>query len=160
MTQTAESPSATLRSRMRGDVVDASDLAYDEARKVWNADIDRRPLVIARCLDEADVQAAVMFATEQGLEIAVRCGAHAMSGTSVVDDGIVIDLGAMNQVRVDPDARRAVVAGGALLGDTILLGGKTRDHSRILAELAHRLFLVDVGVHVWQPCERVCIERA
>jgi hypothetical protein len=117
MTQTAESPSATLRSRMRGDVVDASDLAYDEARKVWNADIDRRPLVIARCLDEADVQAAVRFATEQGLEIAVRCGAHAMSGTSVVDDGIVIDLGAMNQVRVDPEARRAVVAGGALLGD-------------------------------------------
>src|SRR4029079_13183054 len=117
MTQTAESPSATLRSRMRGDVVDATDLAYDEARKVWNAGIDRRPLVIARCLDEADVQAAVMFATEQGLEIAVRCGAHAMSGTSVVDDGIVLDLGSMNQVRVDPDARRAVVAGGALLSD-------------------------------------------
>jgi FAD/FMN-containing dehydrogenase len=117
MTQTAESPSATLRSRMRGDVVDATDLAYDEARKVWNADIDRRPLMIARCLDEADVQAAVRFATEQGLEIAVRCGAHAMSGTSVVDDGIVIDLGAMNQVRVDPDARRAVVGGGALLAD-------------------------------------------
>jgi FAD/FMN-containing dehydrogenase len=102
---------------MRGDVVDATDLAYDEARKVWNADIDRRPLLIARCLDEADVQAAVRFATEQGLEIAVRCGAHSMSGTSVVDDGIVIDLGAINQVRVDADARRAFVGGGALLGD-------------------------------------------
>jgi FAD/FMN-containing dehydrogenase len=117
MTQTAESPSTTLRSRMRGDVVDATDLAYDEARKVWNAGIDRRPLMIARCLDEADVQAVVRFATEKGLEIAVRCGAHAMSGSSVVDDGIVLDLGGMNQVRVDPDARRAVVAGGALLGD-------------------------------------------
>src|SRR4051794_29389493 len=117
MTQTAESPSTTLRSRMRGDVVDETDLAYDEARKVWNAGIDGRPLVIARCLDETDVQAAVRFATEERLEIAVRGGAHAMSGTSVVDGGIVIDLGSMNQVRVDPDARHAVVAGGALLGD-------------------------------------------
>jgi FAD/FMN-containing dehydrogenase len=117
MTQTAASPSATLRSLMRGEVVDATDLAYDEARKVWNAEIDGRPLLVARCLDEADVQAAVRFATEQGLEVAVRGGAHAMSGTSVVDDGIVIDLGAMNQVRVDPEARRAVVGGGALLGD-------------------------------------------
>src|SRR4051794_16125634 len=117
MTQTAESPSATLRSLMRGDVVDATELAYDEARKVWNPGIDGRPLMVARCLDEADVQAAVRFATEQGLEVAVRGGAHAMSGTSVVDDGIVLDLGGMNQVRVDPDARRAVVAGGALLGD-------------------------------------------
>jgi FAD/FMN-containing dehydrogenase len=117
MTQTAESPSTILRSRMRGDVIDATDLAYDESRKVWNADIDRRPLLVARCLDEADVQAAVRFATEQGLEIAVRGGAHAMSGASVVDGGIVIDLGGMNQVRVDAEARRAVVAGGALLGD-------------------------------------------
>jgi hypothetical protein len=117
MTQTAESPSATLRSRMRGDVIDATDAAYDESRRVWNANIDRRPLAVARCLDEADVQAAVRFATEQGLAVAVRGGAHSMSGASVVDDGIVIDLGAMNQVRVDPEARRAVVAGGALLGD-------------------------------------------
>ena len=93
------------------------DAAYDESRKVWNGNIDRRPLAVARCLDEADVQAAVRFATEQGLEVAVRCGAHSMAGASVVDDGLVIDLGAMNQVRVDPDARRVVVAGGALLGD-------------------------------------------
>ena len=117
MTHTAESPSTTLRARMRGDVVDAAHAAYDESRKVWNGNIDRRPLAVARCLDEADVQAAVRFATEQGLEIAVRCGAHSMAGASVVDDGLVIDLGAMNQVRVDPDARRVIVAGGALLGD-------------------------------------------
>ena len=117
MTHTAESPSATLRSRMRGDVVDAADPAYDESRKVWNGNIDRRPLAVARCLDEADVQAAVRFATELGLEVAVRGGAHSMAGASVVDDGLVIDLGAMNQVRVDPEARRAVVAGGALIGD-------------------------------------------
>jgi len=117
MTQTAESPITLLRSRIRGDVVDATDGGYDESRRVWNGNIDRRPLVVARCLDEADVQTAVRFATEQGLEVAVRGGAHSMSGASVVDDGIVIDLSSMNQVRVDAETRRAVVAGGALLSD-------------------------------------------
>jgi len=117
MTQTADTPIAALRGLLHGDVVGAVDADYDESRKVWNAAIDRRPQVVARCVDEADVQAAVRFATEHGLEIAVRGGAHSFSGASVVDDGIVIDLSRMNQVRVDPDARRAVVAGGALLSD-------------------------------------------
>ena len=117
MTQTADNPITSLRESFRGAVVEPDDAAYDDARRVWNADIDRRPRAVAQCLDEADVQAAVRFATERGLEIAVRCGAHSMSGASAVDDGIVIDLSRMNQVRVDPEARRAVVAGGALLGD-------------------------------------------
>lgn len=117
MTQTAENPVTELRSRIRGQVVGATDGQYDESRRVWNGNIDLRPLVVARCLDEADVQAAVRFSTEQGLEVAVRGGAHSMSGASVVDDGIVIDLSRMNQVRVDPESRRVVVAGGALLGD-------------------------------------------
>jgi hypothetical protein len=117
VSQTTESPIAGLRSRISGAVVTADDSAYDESRRVWNANVDRRPLVVAQCRDEADVQAAVRFAREQGLEVAVRGGAHSMSGKAVVDDGIVIDLGRMNQVRVDPDARRAWVAGGALLGD-------------------------------------------
>jgi len=117
MSQATESPILSFRSRMRGDVVGATDGEYDESRRVWNGNIDRRPFVVARCLDEADVQAAVRFATEQGLEVAVRGGAHSMSGASVVDDGIVIDLSHMNQVRVDPETRRAVVAGGALLSD-------------------------------------------
>jgi FAD/FMN-containing dehydrogenase len=117
MTQTAESPVVRLRSSLRGEVVSATDPGYDEARTVWNAAVDRRPLAVARCLDEADVQAAVRFAVASGLEIAVRSGAHSMSGASVVDDGIVIDLSGMNQVRIDPEARRAFVAGGALIGD-------------------------------------------
>jgi hypothetical protein len=117
MTQTAESPVVRLRSSLRGEVVGATDDGYDEARRVWNAAVDRRPLAVAQCLDEADVQTAVRFATEHDLEIAVRGGAHSMSGAGVVDDGITIDLSRMNQVRVDPDARRAFVAGGALLGD-------------------------------------------
>ena len=117
MTQTAEGASATLRTRMQGAVIDAADPAYDESRKVWNGSIDRRPLAVARCADEADVQAAVRFAVEMGIDLAVRGGAHSMSGASVVDDGLVIDLSGMNQVRVDPEARTAVVGGGALLSD-------------------------------------------
>jgi FAD binding domain/Berberine and berberine like len=117
MSLTAESPIIVLRTLLRGDVIGADDASYDDLRKVWNGSVDRRPLLIARCLDTADVQEAVRFATERGLEIAVRCGAHSMSGACVVDDGIVIDLSRMNQVRVDPAARRAVVSGGALLGD-------------------------------------------
>ncbi len=76
MSQATESPILSLRSRMRGDVVGATDGEYDESRRVWNGNIDRRPFVVARCLDEADVQAAVRFATEQGLEVAVRGPQH------------------------------------------------------------------------------------
>jgi hypothetical protein len=117
MTQTASAPVDDLRSRMRGEVVGTDDATYDESRRVWNAAIDRRPLAVARCDDESDVQAAVRFAAANGLEVAVRGGAHSMAGTSVVDDGLVIDLGPMCEVTVDPVARRARVGGGALLGD-------------------------------------------
>ena len=117
MSQATESPISSLRSRIRGDVVEAADGEYDERRRVWNGNIDRRPLAVARCVDEADVAEAVRFATDQRLEVAVRGGAHSMSGASVVDDGIVIDLSQMNQVHVDPGTRRARVAGGALLSD-------------------------------------------
>lgn len=125
MSQTTESPITNLRNRIRGDVIGDTDAQYDDSRRVWNGNIDRRPLAVARCLDEADVQAAVRFATEHGLEVAVRGGAHSMSGASVVDDGIVIDLGQMNQVRVNPESRRALVAGGALLSD---LDSATQSH--------------------------------
>ena len=101
MTQTASAPIDDLRSRLRGEVIGADDPTYDESRRVWNAAVDRRPLAVARCADESDVQAAVRFAAANGLEVAVRGGAHSMAGTSVVDDGLVIDLGAMNEVVVD-----------------------------------------------------------
>ena len=117
MTQTADNPLKELRGRIRGEVIGAGEPTYDDSRRVWNASIDRRPLMVARCLDEADVQAVVRFAGEHDLEVAVRCGAHSMSGASVVDDGIMIDLSRMNQVTVDPESRRAKAGGGALLGD-------------------------------------------
>ncbi len=117
MTQTADSPVTELRSRMHGEVVGPDDATYDESRRVWNAGIDRRPLLVARCADEADVQTVVRFAVEHGHAVAARAGAHSMSGACIVDDGIMIDLSRMNAVSVDADARRVRVGGGALLGD-------------------------------------------
>jgi len=101
----------------RGRLIRVDDTDYDSARAVWNGAIDRRPRLIARCIGSADVVAAVRFAREHDLEIAIRGGGHNVAGTAVCDDGIVIDLSAMRAVRVDPAARRAWVQGGALWGD-------------------------------------------
>jgi hypothetical protein len=107
----------------RGRLISAGHADYDIARAVWNGAIDRRPRLIARCIGTADVVAAVRFARDHDLEIAIRGGGHKrggghnVAGTAVCDDGIVIDLSAMRAVRVDPAARRAWVQGGALWGD-------------------------------------------
>ena len=101
----------------RGQLIAAGHADYDTARAVWNGAVDRRPRLIARCGGTADVAAAVRFAREQALEIAVRGGGHNVAGTAVCDDGIVIDLSAMRAVWVDPVGRSARVQGGALWGD-------------------------------------------
>jgi hypothetical protein len=101
----------------RGRLIGAGDSDYDIARAVWNAAIDRRPRVIARCSGAADVIAAVRFARDHDLQIAIRGGGHNVAGTAVCDDGMVVDLSAMRTVRVDPAARSAWVQGGALWGD-------------------------------------------
>jgi len=100
-----------------GEVVRPGDDEYDATRALLNAMHDRRPELIARCRTAADVAAAIAYGRARALPIAVRCGGHSMPGHSVCDDGIVIDLRAMNLIRVDPVARRATVAGGALLGE-------------------------------------------
>src|SRR3546814_860998 len=101
----------------RGRLITAGHADYDIARAIWNGAIDRRPRLIARCIGSADVVAAVHFARDHDLEIAIRGGGHNVAGTATCDDGIVIDLSAMRAVRVDPAGRRAWVQGGALWGD-------------------------------------------
>jgi FAD/FMN-containing dehydrogenase len=101
----------------RGVVIVPDHVAYDDARAVWNGTVDRRPRLIARCSGTADVAAAVRFARDRDLEIAVRGGGHNVAGTAVCDGGIVIDLSAMRAVSVDPVERTALVQGGALWGD-------------------------------------------
>jgi FAD/FMN-containing dehydrogenase len=101
----------------RGRLIGADHADYDSARALWNGAINRRPRIIARCIGAGDAAAAVRFAREHNLEIAIRGGGHNVAGTAVCDNGIVIDLSAMRAVRVDPAGRRAWVQGGALWGD-------------------------------------------
>lgn len=112
-----------------GPIITPTDDGYDDARRVWNVMHDKRPAVIARCTSPSDVAAAIAFAVRSGLRIAVRGGGHSLPGLSVVDDGIVIDLGLMNAVDVDPATRRAVVQGGALLGD---LDAAAQEHGLVV----------------------------
>jgi FAD/FMN-containing dehydrogenase len=131
MTPTAEVTQANRHcavvaiERFRGRLIGAGHADYDTARAVWNGAIDRRPRLIAQCIGTADVVAAVRFAREHDLEVAIRGGGHNVAGTAVCDDGIVIDLSAMRGVRVDPVGRRAWVQGGALWGD---VDGETQAH--------------------------------
>jgi FAD/FMN-containing dehydrogenase len=119
MTQTVGDRIDTFRSVMTGQVVTPDDPGYDDARRVWNADIDKRPAIVAMCASPSDVAAAVTFGVEEGLEIAVRGGAHNVAGASTVDGGLMINLANLNHVVVDPVEKRARVGGGALLGELI-----------------------------------------
>src|SRR5262245_44356462 len=106
-----------LRSSLTGDVLVVGDREYEGARTSFNLLIDRRPAAIARCVDADDVAAALVFAQEGDLEIAVRGGGHNPAGHCAVDDGLVIDLTRMRGVAVDPDARLAISQGGATWSD-------------------------------------------
>lgn len=109
----------SLRHAMTGAVLVPGVDGYDQARVLWNAEVDLRPAAIARCESPEDVAAAVGAAVRLGLEIAVRGGAHSLPGHSSVEAGLVVDLSLMNTVAVDPAERLARVGGGALLGDVI-----------------------------------------
>ena len=104
-------------SRMRGTLLRPGDAGYEQARQVYNAMINKRPAMIARCVDVADVIAAVNFAREQNLTLAVRGGGHNGPGLGICDDGLVIDLSGMKGIRVDPSARTVRVEGGCTWGE-------------------------------------------
>jgi FAD/FMN-containing dehydrogenase len=106
-----------LKTGIAGTVIVPDDAGYDEARSIWNAMIDKRPAVIVQCSSTDDVVQAVSVARESGAATAVRGCGHNIAGNSICDDGIVIDLSAMNTVEVDASARRAYVGPGATLGD-------------------------------------------
>lgn len=104
-------------ARLRGDAIAPHDAGYDEARRVWNGMIDRRPALIAYCEEVADVVACVELAREHDLLVAVRGGGHNVAGTGVCDDGLVIDLSRMREVETDPATRTVRVQAGATWAD-------------------------------------------
>jgi FAD/FMN-containing dehydrogenase len=106
-----------LKSRLRGDLIGPNDARYDEARKVYNGMIDRRPALIAMCANTADVISCVNFARDNDVRLAIRCGGHNAGGLGVCDDGLVIDMSRMKGVRVDPKSRTVRVDGGCTWGD-------------------------------------------
>jgi FAD/FMN-containing dehydrogenase len=106
-----------LKGGLRGEVLLAGEPGYDQARQVWNNMIDRKPALIVRCRGAADVIAAVNFARENNLQVAVRGGGHSVVGHSVCDGGLMIDLSLMKSVRVDPVARTARAEGGCTWHD-------------------------------------------
>jgi FAD/FMN-containing dehydrogenase len=108
---------AALRSRFRGELIQPGDEIYDSARRIWNGAIDRHPALVARATGVADVQAAVRFAREQSLPLAVRGGGHNVAGTAVCDGGLVLDCSPMKAVWVDPVARTARAQAGLLWGE-------------------------------------------
>jgi hypothetical protein len=107
---------SSLHRRFKGDLLRPGQSGYEAARAVWNGMVARAPGLIARCTDVSDVQNAIRAASEIGILTAVRCGGHSLAGFSTCDGGLVIDLSRMRQVSVDPETRRARIAGGCLLG--------------------------------------------
>ena len=106
-----------LESSFRGELVAPDHPGYEQHRRVWNGSIDRRPALIARCSGVADVLAAVKLGRRTGLPVAVRSGGHSFPGLSTADDALLIDLGQMKGIRVDPERRVARMQAGVLLGE-------------------------------------------
>ena len=106
-----------FKLKLRGRLLQPNDPEYEDARKIWNAMIDRRPAMIVRCPGTADVMACVAFARDHDLLLAIRGGGHNIAGNALCDGGLVIDLSGMKSVRIDPQRRRAYVEAGATLAD-------------------------------------------
>jgi FAD/FMN-containing dehydrogenase len=115
--QVRPSDAEAFAAQISGGVLGAADSGYDEARKVWNGTVDRRPALIARCMTESDVQAAVRFAAAHRMLVSVRGGGHHIAGNAMAEGGLVIDMSGLRTVSVDAEKRTARVGAGALLAD-------------------------------------------
>jgi FAD/FMN-containing dehydrogenase len=115
MTTQRKETTEQLKQKVKGKVVLPDHPDYDEVRKIWNAMIDRRPAVIVQCAEAGDVPPAIAFARENGLELSIRGAGHNIAGNAICDDGLMIDLSTMKEVRVDAGKRRAYVEPGATL---------------------------------------------
>jgi FAD/FMN-containing dehydrogenase len=125
VTQTVYAEFDELRAAMTGPVFIPREPGYEEARSMFNGAIDRHPAVVARVAGPSDVAAALAFAQANGLEVTVRGGGHSTAGSAVRDGALMIDLGRLRQVVVDPHARLARAGGGATLAD---LDAATQEH--------------------------------
>ena len=114
-----------LKGAVKGELILPSDSGYDEARKIWNAMIDRRPAMIVQCAQAADVPHAISFAREHKLDISIRGAGHNIAGNAIANGGLVIDFSKMKKVTVDPERKRALVEPGATLAD---LDAATQKH--------------------------------
>src|SRR4051794_37929976 len=104
----------TLRPRFSGPILSSADDGYDDARRIHNGLIDRRPALIARCHDTRDVATAIRLANEEGLEVSVRGGGHNVAGRAVIDGAVMIDLSQMRKIHVDREAMTLRAQGGCL----------------------------------------------
>ena len=116
MTPTAGDAAGALRALITGTVTEPADPEFDQARRIWNGMIEPRPALIVRPSTAVDVATAIRFARERDLPIAVRGGGHNVAGLANVDDGLVLDLGSIHGVEVDPIRRTATVGGGVTWG--------------------------------------------
>ena len=108
---------AAFRARLHGQLLTPDDPGYDDARRVWNAMVDKRPALIARCADADDIAAAVRFAREQDLAMSIRGGGHNVAGLAVTDGGLMIDCAPMKRIAIDPQTRTARAEPGVLWGE-------------------------------------------
>jgi FAD/FMN-containing dehydrogenase len=108
-----------LKTHLHGELICPNDRGYDASRKVWNGMIDKYPALIVRCADVVDVVTAVQFARDHHRLAAVRSGGHSISGSSVCDGGVVIDLSCMKGIRIDPEKRTAWAQAGLRLSEFV-----------------------------------------
>lgn len=115
--QVQQSDVDAFAAQIKGGVLRMGDAAYDEARKIWNATVDRHPALIAKCISDTDVQAGVRFAAQHRMLLSVRGGGHHIAGNAVAEGGLMLDMSGMKTVEVDTSKRTARVGAGALLSD-------------------------------------------